>query len=783
MRSFAAAAGLAALLLALPAPAVAAPATGWSGRPLAEALAELGRAGLRLLYTSNVVRPEMVVVVEPRAAAPRERLAELLAPHGLTVEEGVGGTLVVVRPPARLPTAAEAGQVAAPAATFAERVVVTPSRVALVDDRQAAAFELDRDELDALPHLGDDAFRSLALLPGVVANDVSAAFHVRGARRDETEIVLDGQELFDAFHLHDYDDAMSSVAPGVLAGAELLTGSFPAEYGGRMSGVLDLTTREPRGAPRLRVGLGALGVQVAGGGAFAAERGSWLAELRRGTFDLVGRLLDAETPVSWDGFGKLRWALDERSSARAAVLRADDRLDYAARDGTDTKLYRTVYTANHAWMGADRLFGSRLLVDLAAGAADIHRDRRGAESEEDGAFAIRDERQTRVRELRQSAIAAVGGRHQLEAGGRWRRSRTEYDYAAVLALDDPLAELRPDRGVIDRQFVDRLRRDETGIYLLDRWRAAERLTLDLGLRWDRRQDDGPPRWSPRLAGAWRLGARDVVRAAWGRFDQAQRTYELQIEDGETRLLPLERSVHRTVGWERRLGGDGARPLALRVEVYRRSVANPRPRFENLFEPLNVFPEAEPVRVAVAPSESRAEGLEIWLRGEPRPGMRWGVAYARARSRDRIDGRWTPRLYDQRDALTLDVETSLPRGWKLGAAWRWHSGWPTTAIALEERVEAGDGTTLVPVLGPINGRRLRPYHRLDLRLSRDWSRRGWELGTFLEVQNVYDRANASGFDLATDEANGTLVVTPERWPGVLLSAGVTLELGRRTPAIR
>ena len=74
-------------------------AVGFAGHPVSEALDALAARGLRIVYTSALVPPEMEVATEPRSREPRRILDEILAPHGLTVQEGPGGILVVVARP------------------------------------------------------------------------------------------------------------------------------------------------------------------------------------------------------------------------------------------------------------------------------------------------------------------------------------------------------------------------------------------------------------------------------------------------------------------------------------------------------------------------------------------------------------------------------------------------------------------------------------------------------------------------------------------------------------
>ena len=79
------------------APVVAPTAARYAGRPLGKVLLELRDTGLGIVFTAEFVRPTMKVLDEPKAVLPREVLDEILAPHGLQVKSGPGGTLLVVR--------------------------------------------------------------------------------------------------------------------------------------------------------------------------------------------------------------------------------------------------------------------------------------------------------------------------------------------------------------------------------------------------------------------------------------------------------------------------------------------------------------------------------------------------------------------------------------------------------------------------------------------------------------------------------------------------------------
>jgi outer membrane receptor protein involved in Fe transport len=815
----AAARGGCALLVALlswtssPAPARAAPlqdepgeaeappaAARYAGLPLAEALGVLASQGLEIAFSGELVTPELRVVAEPTATDPRAILDEILAPHGLEARDSPSGLLVVVAkgggPDRETPASGQEERVLARPLLYDE-IVVFPSRLSLLHEEPDAPFSLTREELEDLPHLGGDAFRAVSLFPGTTANDVTARFSVHGGRRDEVRIVLDGQELYDAFHLQDYDHALSIVPARSLAGASLTTGAFPASQGDRMSAVLDLTTVDPPAGRQYLLGLSVLDALASSSGRFAGDRGAWLATGRRGSLDLAGRAIGDEHPAFWDLLGKAELATGLGRFAGHVLVAGDElELDQEEEDGFER--LENDYRRAYGWLTHQATPGDRLLVETVASWADIRRDRAGTTREEEGAFVLRDERDLEVLALSQAWSLQLGS-GQL---GRWGWEARRYDAAFDYAKDlDPeilvVAPFSVPRVLVHR-FAGAIESEHVGLWASDRLTLFDRLTAELGLRYDRHSATDDSLTSPRVHLAWRLGERAVLRAAWGRFFQSQRPYELQVEDAETALHRAELSEHWVLGYEALLA-PGQALDALRVELFRREIDDPRPRYENLLEALNFFPEIEPDRVRIAPERSSAEGVEVLVRGRRGERFDWWLAYSYARAEDRLGGETVPRSLDQPHTAVLDLNFRLPREWNLNLAWRYHTGWPTTPV--EARLLPADGAglagaqedpdepqepegpgepeepeepELAAVFGRLNSERLRDFHRLDLRASRTWRLRAGRLTFFVDVQNLYDRKNLAGFDLAVDEEEGTVELEEEDWPGIFPSLGVLIE---------
>ena len=79
--------------------------------------------------------------------------------------------------------------------------------------------------------------------------------------------MLDQLELFDPYHIKDFGSSLSFIAPQAIAEVDLILGGFPASFGDRMGGVLDMRTVEPARS------YGHLGLSIVT--AQAGARSSW----------------------------------------------------------------------------------------------------------------------------------------------------------------------------------------------------------------------------------------------------------------------------------------------------------------------------------------------------------------------------------------------------------------------------------------------------------------------------------------------------------------------------
>lgn len=637
------------------------------------------------------------------------------------------------------------------------RMVVSPGQYGVLRDGPATVQTLTREQIAAAPQVGEDIFRIASRLPGVAASDFSAAFRVRGGAQEELLVTLDGVELYEPFHLKDFDGALSIVDLGAVGGLDLNTGGFGARWGNRLTGVMAMRSVTPEpGPPQGEAALTLTTLRGTARGTFADGRGGWLWSARRGFLEYALRLSgDARDvrPVYHDAFGKLSFQPTPDHDVALHLLHAHDRLRYDGAAAAEPGV-ASVYGSRYLWLTWRARLAERLTASTVVSTTSLDWRRDGDRVlalDGDLDIRIRDRRAFGAVALRQDWTLELGDRAVLTWGVEGRDLDADYDYLRLRRVP-----VRQGQGIAFQ--VQRLEAafgatgSALGGYLSQRVRVGDALTLEGGVRADRQRQRhagagagagdgagdgaGVAEWhvGPRLAAAWSPGGHTTLRAAWGRHWQAQGVHELHVQDGETRFEPGELAEHRVAGVERTFGGG----VEARLEAYERRTLRARPRWYSVDNTLDILPEIGPNRQRVAPTDGVARGVELLLRRERATGVSWSASYALARAEDRVEGRWMPRPLDQRHTLDLDGAWRPSRAWTIGAALVAHGGWPTTDFTVTADTLRGGVILVERAYGPRNAARLPAYVRLDARVTRRFDAGGGRLALFVDVFNALDR---------------------------------------------
>ena len=166
-------------------------------------------------------------------------------------------------------------------------VVVSRKRDPSISKAQMGVEKLDVKEISKLPVIfGEkDVIKTLQLLPGVKSEgEGSSGFLVRGGAPDQNLILLDEAPVYNASHLLGFFSTFNSDA---IKDATLIKGNTPAQYGGRLSSVLDVKMNDGNNKEfHYSGGIGLISSQVSAEGPLQKGKSSFLVTGRRTYLDM-----------------------------------------------------------------------------------------------------------------------------------------------------------------------------------------------------------------------------------------------------------------------------------------------------------------------------------------------------------------------------------------------------------------------------------------------------------------------------------------------------------------
>ena len=608
----------------------------------------------------------------------------------------------------------------------------------------ATVREIGLSDLKQIPGVAEaDPIRAVEVLPGVVStSDFSAAFHVRGGSQDQNLILLDGVPIFSPFHLGGFFSVFNA---DMLDRAELQSGGFSAEHGGRVSSVLQIESDPGDGEFGVDAGISLLASRVAvGGGASEKALNSigladlkWRASVRRSYFDVLLK------PVF-----EFPYHLTDFQTVVEGWTHSGDRIVLTAYTGDDvvdlTRLELEDFPLRINWDWGNDIVGLRWT-----------RARRGG-----GSLDVRANLSRYGSKLVLPDFADTNFRSEINQ----RQFRVDLDTRPLPALQakvgasvewmgyDNLLETGGSQfgGGIGSGLL-------TGSYAQASWSRPRKWVLETGIRldlWHPNRGDQIRKIAPRVALKRFFNDGNVaLKLAAGRYTQF--LHSLRDED-----LPIGLDV-----WV--VAGDRAPPvvsdqLQLGIEGY---------AGQDWFWALEGYTRTFNGVVAVNGADDPNDEFDDILGGE---GLSYGADLLVRKEAGTLTGWATlsflkadrtfpdtyspfipqpdvtyPPIFDRRIDFDLVLRYPLPGGWDGGLRWNFGTGIPYTRpigahryylpdFLREQGLLDRDGNAVV--LGGRNGSRYAPYHRLDLSFRKTFEKTWGSLVPYLDLVNVYNRKN-------------------------------------------
>lgn len=249
-------------------------------------------------------------------------------------------------------------------ATLIDEVVVEDKALdANVVEVQMSRNEVDINQIRKLPALfGEvDIIKNIQLLPGVVsAGEGTSSFFVRGGSADQNLILIDEAPVYDPSHL---GGLFSVFNADVIKDAELYKGGIPARFGGRLSSILEVRTKD--GNNKQLSGAGGIGLMASRimlEGPLRKEKSSFIISARRSYIDLFQRAAQQDNHVYfYDINAKVSWRHNNNNRFFAAVYAGRD---FFSAGGDSFGFGWGNATATVRWnhLFSDRLFSNTSLI-------------------------------------------------------------------------------------------------------------------------------------------------------------------------------------------------------------------------------------------------------------------------------------------------------------------------------------------------------------------------------------------------------------------------------------
>jgi hypothetical protein len=189
-----------------------------------------------------------------------------------------------------------------------------------VKSAQMGLQQIDMQTLNNVPVLlGEkDVLKTIQLLPGVKAGgEGNTGFYVRGGAADQNLIILDEAVVYNSSHLLGFFSTFNADA---IKDVALYKGGMPAQYGGRLSSVLDIKMDDGNYKDyKFEGGIGLIASRIKAEGPIVKDKGSFMVSFRRTYVDLFLRAspdsaINGSTLNFYDVNAKLNYKLNDKNT-------------------------------------------------------------------------------------------------------------------------------------------------------------------------------------------------------------------------------------------------------------------------------------------------------------------------------------------------------------------------------------------------------------------------------------------------------------------------------------
>lgn len=607
-----------------------------------------------------------------------------------------------------------------------------------------------------------DIMKTLKLTPGIKSvGEGNGGFYVRGGTNSQNLILLDEATVYNADHLLGFFSTFNSDA---IKDIEMYKGTAPAEYGGRISSVLDVKMNEGNNQKfHVGGGIGLISSRLNVEGPIVKGKGSFLITARRTYADLFLKL-SPDTIINnnqlyfYDLNAKANYAINDKNRIYFSGYLGRDVLKFQSRFGVDWGNITGTLRWNHIWN--EKLFSNTSLIY----------------SDYDYKVSITGKKGFSLT----SIIKDWNLKHDFEY---YINSENTLNFGlnAIYHTITP-GQLETTDTALTAFTLQKKFALENALYISDSWKPTDKLSINAGLRLTSFHLLGPgdfysftngllkdttkynsgtvvkTYWNiePRINIAYIFNENNSVKACYTR-----NTQNLHMVSNSTSTTPTDiwiassNNVKPEIGDQVSLGYFGNfsnNQYQFSSEIYYKRMQNQVDLKNGAEIRANEHIEGE-----LLFGEGRAYGLEVMLKKKYGKLSGW-VGYTFSRTERQIDGINNGNWYPARQDITHDLSIvgiyDINNKWSVSASWVFNTG---NAVTFPSGKYVIDGKTQY-YYTERNGYRMPDYHRLDIGATYAFKKTNkFESSLNFSVYNAYGHKNAYSIDFEADKVDPTKTV--------------------------
>lgn len=616
-------------------------------------------------------------------------------------------------------------------------IEITSDKSTNTESTDVGKIELDIAQVKKLPVLfGEvDILKTISLLPGVQSSgEGNAGFYVRGGGIDQNLILLDNATVYNASHLFGFFSVFNADA---IKNLELTKGGVPANYGGRLASVLDVSLKEGNNKTfHGEGGIGLISSRLTLEGPIKKDTSSFIISARRTYIDLLLKpFINPESNFAGSGYyfydvnAKVNYKLSSKDQIFLSGYFGRDVFGFQSENsGFSTRIPWGNATGTIRW---NRIISDKLFMNTIATFTDYKFAFEG--EQDDFKFSLN------------SGIQDWGAKVQWNYYPNFRHNiKWGVDYTYHIFTPNSVSASSGDTE-FDTGDAVKLNSHEVAGYILDEFDITEKIKLNAGIRYSYFMHVGPfTRFTAQQTGPFGQAlpplettfARNEKVADYAGFEPRanirfivdkhssikagyMRNYQyIHLTSLSPTSLPTDVWLPSTdvlrpqfgeqfsVGYFRNFFNDA---LETSIELYYKSMDNVSEYREGAQPDQTINDNIDNLLVF---GIGRSYGAEFFINKRLGNWTGW-IGYTWSKTERRFDeinsGDWFPARWDRRHDLSVVSSYKLNDRLEFGFVFVYGTGsaitLPVERYIYENRV--------VDVYGARNSFRMAPYHRADI----------------------------------------------------------------------